>query len=158
VEAGIPLEGPEQYAVLGPPQPDLELQWFAYLFDGKLKPASLANRIIYKVTNTDLWRDAPSVAQMANTHMRLPLSPGENVSKPFNQPTEISGLIAGHLEGAVELFEQTPRGERTQIAVMRFSKGRADRLVSYLVRGNDRLVVVVHGSGKYLDLPIFVSN
>jgi uncharacterized protein len=53
---------------------ELRYQWFDYIFKGGAKPARLQDRINFEVMGADTWMHAPSIAKMADSHLRLHLS------------------------------------------------------------------------------------
>jgi uncharacterized protein len=53
---------------------ELRYQWFDYIFKDGAKPARLEDRINFEVMGADMWMHAPSIAKMADSHLRLHLS------------------------------------------------------------------------------------
>jgi uncharacterized protein len=51
----------------------LRYQWFDYIFKGGIKPARLQDKINFEVMGADTWMHAPSIAKMADSHLRLHL-------------------------------------------------------------------------------------
>ncbi len=55
----------------------LRLDWFDHVFNGKPKPALLADRVNWQVMAAGVWRHAPTLEAMAARAQRLYLVPGE---------------------------------------------------------------------------------
>jgi uncharacterized protein len=53
---------------------ELRYQWFDYIFKGGAKPVRLQDKINFEIMGANEWAHAPSVAAMADTHLRLHLS------------------------------------------------------------------------------------
>ena len=56
----------------------LRFQWFDSIFKGKAKPAILQDHVNYQVTGANVWKHAPTMAAMANSHLRFYLSSTRN--------------------------------------------------------------------------------
>jgi uncharacterized protein len=52
---------------------ELRYQWFDYIFKGGAKPTRLQDKINFEVMGADTWMHAPSIAKMAESHLRLHL-------------------------------------------------------------------------------------
>jgi uncharacterized protein len=50
---------------------ELRYQWFDYIFKVGAKPARLQDKINFEVMGADTWMHAPSIAKMADSHLRL---------------------------------------------------------------------------------------
>ncbi len=57
---------------------DVRYQWFDYVLRGGPKPSLLADRVNYQVMGANRWEHAPSIAAMANSRLRLYLSPNRS--------------------------------------------------------------------------------
>ncbi|SFE40820.1 CocE/NonD family hydrolase [Spirosoma endophyticum] len=52
----------------------ITFDWLDYVLKGGPKPALLKDRINYEVMGANVWRHAPSIAKMSNTHLKLYLT------------------------------------------------------------------------------------
>ncbi len=59
---------------------ELRYQWFDHVLKGAVRPPLLADRVNYQVTGANTWKHAPSVSGMANSALRLHLSPARSGS------------------------------------------------------------------------------
>lgn len=68
----------------------LRLDWFDHVFNGKPKPALLADRVNWQVMGADAWRHAPTLEAMATRTQRMYLvagaTPGANALSTQAQP------------------------------------------------------------------------
>src|SRR6185312_6469346 len=53
-------------------------QWFDYVFKGGPKPQILKDRINFEVMGANIWRHAPSLAQMSDKVLKLYLTDGRD--------------------------------------------------------------------------------
>lgn len=53
---------------------ELRFQWFDWIFKAKPRPAILKDRVNYQVMGANVWKQAPTIAAMANTKLRFYMS------------------------------------------------------------------------------------